>query len=218
MAFARIRSSRFRSFRSREPLSHLRLAGTGVAAAICVPLPALAHGEIANVGAFYNGILHPFLSPAHLVTLLALGLLIGQRGPQQDLLAVVTLAVGLLAGLLLSPFGGAAASDPVLLAIATVVGLAVAAARPPPLVLLAGLAAVAGFVIGLESRIDGLVGLQRAGAMFGTLLAATLCAACLAGIVQQTQRHWQQIGVRVMGAWLTAAATLVLAFTLTQMR
>ena len=47
---------------------------------LLAPGVALAHGPMPGVGSFYGGLLHPVMVPSHLITLVALGLLIGQRG------------------------------------------------------------------------------------------------------------------------------------------
>jgi urease accessory protein len=53
------------------------MAGLSLAAA---PGWALAHSPIPGIASFYSGVLHPFVVPAQLMALLALGLLFGQRG------------------------------------------------------------------------------------------------------------------------------------------
>ena len=48
---------------------------------LCAAAPAAsAHGTIPGINQFYNGVMHPFLAPAHLLSLLALALLAGQQG------------------------------------------------------------------------------------------------------------------------------------------
>ena len=85
---------------SLRGLARLAVATT----AACMASGAWAHGEIKGVGAFYSGVLHPFLSPAHLIALVALGLLFGQRGvlasgqAMAALVAATVLACGSASG------------------------------------------------------------------------------------------------------------------------
>lgn len=44
---------------------------------------AWAHGSVPGLGSFASGVLHPLLAPPHALALVALGLLLGQRGLEQ---------------------------------------------------------------------------------------------------------------------------------------
>lgn len=59
-------------------IDRVGLAIVLLAATAC---PAAAHSPIKGVGTFYSGLLHPALVPAHLLALIAVGLLIGQNVP-----------------------------------------------------------------------------------------------------------------------------------------
>lgn len=183
----------------------------GVAAAAGSAGAAWAHGEIKGVGAFYSGVLHPFMSPAHLIALVALGLLFGQRGVGASRPAMGALAAALVPGLWLSlRLQGLPEPDPWLLALGTVLGLGVVLARPWPTWALVTLAALAGLAVGLGSAPDGMAPAQRAAALAGTFVGATLCTACLAGAVHPLRKPWARVGVRVLASWLSASALLVL--------
>src|SRR5262245_43628931 len=98
-------------------------------------LPAHAH-DVIGVGGFYGGLLHPLLVPAHLMALVALGLLMGQQPPpyRNALLALLTAA--LVAGIVVIVLAFAATNpDYAVLAAAALAGIAVAAARPLPVAL-----------------------------------------------------------------------------------
>lgn len=183
----------------------------GAAGAAGFANAACAHGEIKGVGAFYSGVLHPFISPAHLIALIALGLLFGQRGVRASRHAMAAMAAALALGLWLSlRLQELAGLDPLLLALGAALGLSVVLARPWPTWGLVPLAALLGLAVGLGSAPDGMAPAQRNAALVGTFVGATLCAACLAGAVNPLQRPWARIGVRVVGSWLSASAILVL--------
>ncbi len=48
---------------------------------LLLPTQAQAHTPIKGLGGFASGFLHPFFTPPHLLVLLALGVLLGQRPP-----------------------------------------------------------------------------------------------------------------------------------------
>lgn len=172
---------------------------------------AWAHGEIKGVGAFYSGVLHPYISPAHLIALIALGLLFGQRGVRASRQAMGALMAALGLGLWLSlRLSGLPEPDPLLLVLGSLFGLSVVMARQWPAWVLVPLSALAGLAVGLGSAPDGMAPAQRSAALVGTLIGATLCTACLAGMVHHLHRPWTLVGVRVVGSWLSASAILVL--------
>lgn len=180
-----------------------------LAAALALPSAAWAHGEIKGISAFYGGMLHPFISPAHLIALLALGLMFGQRGVLASRHAMTTLMAALAAGLWFG-IGAGLDTDQPLLVLAVLLGITVVAARPWPNIALVAVAGLVGVAVGLGSEPEGMWGSQRWNALAGTMIGATLCTGCIAGVVHSTQQAWARIGVRVIGSWLTASAILVL--------
>ena len=75
--------------------SSSRLAGL-----LLVAWPALAwaHSPVPGMGKFYSGMLHPVLAPAALIALVALGLLIGQRGLANARMPVLAFLVAVALG------------------------------------------------------------------------------------------------------------------------
>ncbi|MCP5157693.1 MAG: HupE/UreJ family protein, partial [Ectothiorhodospiraceae bacterium] len=115
-----------------------RLA-VGTALALAGPTAA-AHGAFGDAGAFYSGLVHPFMVPAHLLTLLAFGLLVGQQaalGARRPLFVEVTFAghcAGIGVGIALGLSGVLSVELPAatLMLVAVVAGVAVAGARALP--------------------------------------------------------------------------------------
>lgn len=196
---------------NRHP-ADLRLV---VAAALAAAAsPAWAHGAIPGIGAFYSGALHPFVSPAHLIALLALGLAIGQRaGAEVERTGrpLVALLAMLVMGLASHAVAGDPDTDRLLLACAAALGIAVAAAWHGPAALAWLAAALVGAAVGVASGPSGVQGGTRVTMLVGTGLAAFALAAYAAVMVTLLRRPWQRIAVRVLGSWLAAAALLVLA-------
>jgi hydrogenase/urease accessory protein HupE len=192
-----------------------RLARAAAATtAACPATSAWAHGEIKGVGAFYSGVLHPFISPAHLIALVALGLLFGQRGVLASRHAMAALVAATAVGLWLSlRLSGPPEPELLLLALGMLMGLGVVLALRLPGWVLPPLAILVGLAVGFGSAPDGMAPAQRSAALIGTLVGASLCVACLAGLVHHLQQlRWTgaRIGVRVVGSWLSASAILVL--------
>jgi len=178
--------------------------------------PAWAHSPIPGIGNFYSGALHPFVSPAHLIALLALGLAIGQRAYgalARAKPALIALAVALGLGLLLHAAAGDPDTDRLLLVAAAGTGLLVATARSLPMPLEALLAAAVGAAVGLASGPSDVDERTRYTMLAGTGLAAALFVLYVAVMVGVTERPWLRIAVRVVGSWLAASALLVLALT-----
>jgi urease accessory protein len=181
---------------------------------------AAAHSPIAGIGIFYSGAAHPFISPTHLIALLALGLAVGQRAqgrgdfaPLRAPLAVLGLA--LATGLLLAAIGvlGDPDTDRALLMLAAATALAVVIARPLPTTALCALAIAVALAAMLASAPSGVDATARRVSLAGTALAALAVVVYVGVMVGVAQRAWLKIAVRVAGSWIAAAALLVLALS-----
>ena len=162
--------------------------------------------------AFAEGFLNPLLTPAHVLTLLALALCVGQQKRRGATLLVfaLALAVGFLAIVL------AVETTParmVLLADAAALGVMAAVAWPPkPLVWL--LAATAGAVLALDSPPQAVMIAEAYATLAGTAIGACAMLVVVATIAGHANADWQRIGVRILGSWIAASAMLVLAVQL----
>jgi urease accessory protein len=177
--------------------------------------PALAHSPIPGVTGFSGGVLHPLLVPAHLMTLAAFGLLLGQQAPRQRYPLLAIFAASLLSGI-----GAVAAAlaaenpDAVVLVAAAILGLLVAVARPLPLIGVGPIVFALGVALELDSVPQETSMRATLVTLGGTALAAFAIPALLAILTTYLQRDWQRIGARVFGSWVAAGAILVLALRL----
>lgn len=189
-------------------------------AVLLAPLaPAHAHGAVAGTNSFYAGLFHPFQNLPQMLVLIGLGLWLGQRPAQRlkwPMLAFsVCCAVALLlttgiVGVIPVPAGGW------LIGLALCFGVLIASAVRTPAWLSAVMAAVAAIAVALDSGVDGS---PDAGPLALILLGTWICTCLLvANVAYYTgllpQRRWVQIGIRIAGSWMAAAAVLVLAFYL----
>jgi urease accessory protein len=162
------------------------------------------------MSALVGGLLHPLAVPAHILALLAIGLLIGQQ--RTHLVPLVAFLAGLAAGLGALALAIATTSAvKVLLAAAAVSGLLVALARLLPALVSAPLAAVAGVALGLDSPPNAIAIATAVAMLIGTGIGAGLAVAIVAAATGCLTRAWQQIGMRILGSWIAASAILVLA-------
>jgi hypothetical protein len=198
---------------------HHRRAATGRAVSIALLAaagPAAAHGPIPGIGNFYSGALHPFVAPALLIALLALGLLVGQNADGAMARARQALAaytVALLAGLGLQAVLGEVDTDRLLLFCGALAGGTTAAAWRLPAAVRLSLAVVVGLGTGLASAPSGVEGRNYGVMLAGTLFGSVLLPVWVTALVTLPQPPWVKIVVRVLGSWLAAAALLVLSLS-----
>ena len=190
-----------------------------LAAGLLLPGLASAHSPIKGLGDLYNGLLHPLFVPAHLLLVIALGLLLGQQGVRRNLAAVLAYIAGLVAGLILAWRGlvlhDAASQELSVLAAAVAAGLLAVIAWRLPVGMLAALALLAGVLLGLDSGQLELMGRARAVALFGSGVSLYLLLLYPMSLAESAgRRHWLSVGVRVVASWITASALLVLALLL----
>jgi urease accessory protein len=173
---------------------------------------ALAHPPPLGIGGFWGGLLHPAFVPAHVLAVLAIGLLIGQQMPGWGRIAPLAFLAGLVAGLGVMTLGVVPVlMNEAVLTGSVAAGLAVVLARPLPEAAGCGLAAVIGFCIALDSPPDA-VSVREANAMLtGTGLGATLLMAVAVQAASRLKPHRARIFARILGSWVAASAILVLA-------
>jgi hydrogenase/urease accessory protein HupE len=177
-----------------------------------LPTSGAAHSPIAGIGDFYNGILHPLLVPAHLLALLAAGLLIGQQAQSTLQPAAMAYLGATVIGLLCAGLGLALDVEGALLVGAAICGLLVAWSPSLPAWVGIALGAAIGYAIGIDSG-QLLPDVQaRIAALLGSGIGIYLLFLYAMAIADRLrQRHWQKIAVRVVGSWIAASALLVLS-------
>jgi hypothetical protein len=180
--------------------------------------PALAHSPIMGIGGVVGGILHALLIPEHGLSLLALGLALGQweRPPRRTgfMVFAIALACGLIAAAL--AVGEGLAAD-LLLAATGILGLLVVAMWTPTY-LVWPLAAIVGLTIALDSRPEVASNEEAIRMLFGSGIGALVALAIVAELSFLLRSNAQRIVARVVGSWITAIAILVLSLRIvTQM-
>jgi urease accessory protein len=164
-----------------------------------------------SFSAFAGGVLNPLTIPAHLLTLVGVGLLIGAQ-PGGRLIPALCFAAGLAAGLaaIAHAVGSTPALD-VLLILSGISGALVALAIALPQMLAALVAALAGLALSLDSPPQAISLADATTALIGTWFADMLAFAIVILIAARLTPGWQRIGLRIVGSWIAASAILVLA-------
>ncbi len=170
---------------------------------------------------FWQGLLHPLLMPSHLILLIALGLLAAQQGAAHVKTLLPVFIVAIICGVGLTLVTHPRINfDSWLLVSALLTGLLVVLRLKLPVWPLAVLALVAALLIGLDSaapRIPGMRGMKVQALLGGTALSAVLVVLTVSVPGLLLRRVLEGIPLRVLGAWITAGAALVLALKMSNM-
>ena len=191
----------------------MSLSGRLFYIAVLSTAPSLvyAHTPVEGVGNFYNGLLHPVLVAAQLLSLIVVGLLFGQQGRKSIRLTLPAFLVALIIGLGIVAFDVTFNAEITLLVISVIIGILVALALHLPQPMNLFLAIALGIILGLDSPQEELWGVSKFYALVGTFLGAMLCIAFTTSLALFLNRSWQRILVRILGSWGAASAFMVLA-------
>jgi urease accessory protein len=187
-----------------------------VGLSILVPMDvARAHAPFEGAGSFSGGLLHPLFVPAHMLALVATGLLISRQVHRWHWLAPASYVVGLAIGFtaMMSAYAPQSAGE-ALLAATVVCGGAVALPRPLPGILGCALALIVGVALALDSPPGGISVREANVILIGTFCGATILLLAVVGLTTMLTREWQRIGVRIVGSWVAAIAIMVLTLHL----
>ena len=196
-----------------------RLIASVALASILVffPQSALAHILFEGLDNFYNGLFHPLFIPAHVMLLVAIGLLFGQKGLHETQVSLVSFWVAVFIGLIVAFFSWGGPIQILVLINGVMVGLLVAISPGfgTPWYTLIGI--ITGFTLGLDSAQDSLVGMDKFMALLGSGIGISFLV-LYPVILAKTfnKKMWQQIGIRIIGSWIAASSLLVLAFSISQ--
>jgi urease accessory protein len=185
---------------------------------VVLPVPAHAHMTAPGMNRFTSGLVHPWMTPTHVVILLALGLCLGQHVPLRLGPACKVFGPLSAAALALTTTGWVASVPPPLLSgIALVIAALVALDTRLPAAAGAVLLAVAAVGLGLDSGVESGTALQFVATLLGTWVSLGLGLINIAyyvSLATERRKEWIRIGMRVVGSWIVAISLLMLAFAL----
>jgi hydrogenase/urease accessory protein HupE len=179
-------------------------------------LSALAHVPIEGWGDFANGLLHPLVSPAQLLVIAGLALLLGQQVPLKVKMPMLFFGTAAAVSLVMRAAGFFPEIPPPILAVVALgLGALVTLARQPHAHVIHCLCAVVGLILGFDSEVE-------TGTVFTiaqTLTGTWLCLILLTGYVTLASSNAAgkpiaMNAIRILGSWIVAIALLMLAFSL----
>lgn len=186
---------------------------------LVTPDIAAAHTPIKGIGNIFNGMLHPVLTPSHLLLLIATGLFFGQRGLKESQSSLLATIAAVVLGLICSSFSPGPQVEVFILVCAAVVGLLVATSPHLSFYGCFIVGTVAGFSLGFDSGQESLSGKEYVIALFGSgvgIYFVSLYPVIFAEFCNK--KNWLRIGVRIIGSWIAASALLVLALEVSSLK
>jgi urease accessory protein len=187
---------------------------------VALPARAQAHMTAPGMGDFISGVLHPWMTPTHLLILLALGLGLGQHVPLRIgmplkvfvPLAALALALTITGWITVVP-------PPILIAIALAAAVVVVLEVRLPVIANALLLAAAAFAIGSDSGVEKGTPFTVFKTLLGTWVSLSIGLVNIGyyvSLAAERKKQWISIGIRVVASWILAVALLMLAFSLRQ--
>ena len=187
-----------------------------LAGGLNLPLAAHAHTSVQGMGEFIGGLLHPVVTPSHLLVIIGLGMLAGRTSPppmKRPMACFIPLTALALA---LTCTSWVKAVHPVLLhGIGLILGALIASGKSPATAVTCGLFALAALALGFDSgpEVNGVA--ARVKALLGTGLGLIVLVYDVAIYVSLgAHTNWLKIALRILGAWMVAISVLMLAFAL----
>jgi urease accessory protein len=165
-----------------------------------------------DVSAGIGGLLHPLVTPVHVIALAGLGVMARRDTASAGAAIIGAFALGLVFGLGAVAWGVAETpAGDVLLAVATLCGLTAAVGVAVPAPLAAAMALASGVALGLDSPPDAIRLGDAVAALAGTACGGIVGLAAIALLASTLGRPGYGIVLRVAGSWIAAIAILVLA-------
>ncbi len=179
---------------------------------------AFAHSPIKGIGFLFNGIVHPFLIPSHILLIVVLGFLMGQLQPKKHRVSILLFLFAIITSLSFSALNIKLPEYDwtfILLVIAVVIGLSSLFSINFPVWATSLVSLIAALVIGFDSQIDDLTGSIKIISLVGNGVGSYLMLLYAVAISETMSfKKWQQIGIRILTSWLSAGALMVLALNL----
>lgn len=181
--------------------------------AFLLPINAWAIGS-PNTSFFMKGLYHPMMVPAHLIELLALGLLSGQQGRKTIRFVLPAFIVVLLASLIMTRYQSPPwNAEWVLLPLAAVTGILIIFKLDVAIIVSLVIACMTAVVIGMDSAVPRIPGLQSAkiyAHLAGSGVFSSLLLLIISLIALTLRNVLDGVTLRILGAWSTAGAVLVI--------
>ena len=164
---------------------------------------------------FIQGVLHPLQTPAHLMLILGLALLLGQ---QKQLKGLLLLPFSVIAGLMINHYSLLSwNTELILLVLALICGLLLVLRLNLPKIITIILLLFSGIILGLDSSpvmIPGLGINSIISWRLGAMLTINMGIVALDLLAYFLNRYWNGIILRIAGSWIATSAIFVLTLML----
>ena len=182
---------------------------------LIISQPLLAHSPINGIGNFYNGFLHPFFIPSHIMLILANAVFLGQYGVKNIQTPLYFFVFSTMFGLIFSLFSSDIKIETFILFLSTIIGLIVALNYKKSILLYIMLSLLSGFMLGIDSTQEKLILRDKIIALIGSFISIALLFSSVIVLSDYlNKKKWQQIAIRIFGSWIGAISIMVLALSL----
>jgi urease accessory protein len=176
--------------------------------------PAQAHLMNSGFGPFYDGLVHPLLSPEDLLPAVAMTLLAGLGGARHGRFVLASLPGAWLLGMAAGWAIGLPAAPAWLIAVVTaLLGALVASDLRLPVAAVTAMAAALGALHGYDNGHDLAATTGALVAIAGIACSLFALVSLLAGQTAALRAHWARLAVRISGSWIAAVGLLMLGWS-----
>ncbi len=177
---------------------------------LLIPSAAFAHVVNRRFGDFYAGMLHPFAGFEHILPIVAMALLAGQRGVTVGRAVLLAFPLALTVGIILGMTGSALKIVEVInLGSFIVLGALVAGAWHLPKNALIWLSIFFGLAQGYANGVDITNEVSASLFLLGVVASSVILIAFSAATVVSLKSDWQHVAVRVVGSWILAIGIMM---------
>jgi urease accessory protein len=182
---------------------------------LAFPTTVHAHIELTVTDGIWDGMLHPLVTPMHLLMILALGFMAG-RQPWRELKVpwFIFLSVSAIALALTNTGWIRQVYPPLFVGLALIMGTFLALEKSPPNWANCALFGLTAGALGLDSLVEAEIKSWIVKWQLGNWLCVNLLVFDIAFYVDAGwKQKWLKIALRVAGSWLIAISLMILAFS-----
>ena len=185
---------------------------------------AFAHSPIKGIGFLFNGMLHPFLIPAHVLVIVTLGFWLGQLQPKKHRASILLYLLAMVVGFTLSAFNLSLEyftstyfylnniGTTLLLVIAMLIGFVSLSAISVPVFVTSIVCFIVALLLGLDSQLEDLTGSVKNISLVGNAVGSYMILLYAIALSETMSiKNWQKVAIKILTSWLSASAFMVLA-------
>jgi urease accessory protein len=197
----------------------MRRAALAAALLLLATATASAHTVVPGIGGFPGGLLHPLLVPAHVLVLIALGLMTGSFAARTQIYLLVGFAAAAVGAFTLITMAYSATQAGILvLCLSAAIGLLLAANIALPAAAATVVAAAVSGSLIFDSVPPVLSVAETVTSLAGTAASALVLVEATALLSRALPQRIRPIAIRIAGSWIAASAIMVLALGMASQR